>query len=61
MRKPDPETEAKWRADLDRLLESKPLRTDEPPHVHCPGDPEHISGPLGAVLRQLRSGKGVKL
>ena len=64
MREPSritPAKEAAWRRELDRLLKRTPMRTDEPEPLHCPGDVEHVSGPLGAVLRKLRDGQGVSL
>ncbi len=48
---PSPESQERWRALLDRLIESGGIRfrTDTPPDVHEPGL-EHISGPLGRFI-----------
>lgn len=52
---PRPEQGAEWRRDLDRLLERTPMKTDEPEPLHCPGDVEHVSGPLLRYVEALKA------
>ena len=47
--------EAAWRRELDRLLERTPMKTDEPEPLHCPGDVEHVSGPLLRYVEALKA------
>ena len=58
MREPSritPSKEAAWRRELDRLLKRTPMRTDEPEPLHCPGDVEHVSGPLLRYVEALKA------